>query len=202
MRDGCGLPLLERGNRSVEDEKIIDLYWNRDEQAIVETDRKYGRYCHTIIGRVLPSEEDTEECLNDTWLHTWNAIPPTRPVVLRLFLAKIARSLAFNHYNANTAKMRGGGEVNVVLDELAECVAAPGNVEDQILAEELGKSLDSFLRTLPEREANIFLRRYFFTEPVSDIAKRFGLTENNVMVILSRTRGKIRQYLQKEGLMA
>ena len=185
----------------MEDEKIIDLYWHRDERAIQETDLKYGRYCRTVIGRILPSAEDAEECLNDTWLHTWNAIPPTWPTVLRLFLAKIARSLAFNRYEANTARKRGGGEIDAVLDELAECVAAPGSVEDEILAKDLGRILDAYMRTLPEREAGIFLRRYFYTEPVAEIARRYGLSENNCMVILSRTRGKIRKYLKKEGLI-
>lgn len=183
----------------MEDSQIVALYWQRSPDAIKETENKYGAYCFSIADNILHSKEDAEECVNDTWLKTWNAIPPQRPNKLQLFLAKITRNLSFNRYKAKAAEKRGGGEMPIVLDELAECVAGDTTVEQSYAAKELERCIGAFVRTLPEREGNVFVRRYFFTESVSQIAKRYGLTENHVMVILSRTRKKLKIQLIKEG---
>ena len=185
----------------MDDHQIIDLYWRRDADAISETARKYGAYCFTIARNILHSAGDSEECVNDTWLHAWNAMPPQRPGVLRLFLAKITRSLAFNRFNARSAEKRGGGETALVLDELAECLEGGTDAEAAVEARELEECVRRFARALPGRERNVFVRRYFFTEPIAAIAARCGLTENNVAVILSRTRKKLRLTLTREGYL-
>lgn len=183
----------------MEDSQIIELYFKRKEEAIKETDSKYGSYCFAIADNILHNAEDAEECVSDTWLKAWNAIPPGRPTVLRMFLAKITRNLSFNRFHARNAEKRGGGEVHLVLEELAECIANESDTESEYIAKELEQSIRSFVRELPEREGNVFVRRYFFTEPVAVIAKRYSMTDNHVMVVLSRTRKKLKEHLSKEG---
>lgn len=185
----------------MDDKSIVELYWRRDPEAISETGRKYGSYCYTVADNILHSHEDSEECVNDTWLRAWDSIPPQQPSVLRMFLAKITRSIAFNHYNARTAEKRGGGQVTSVLDELAECIAGSSDVHTEYEAAELCRSINRFAHSLPEKECNIFLRRYFFNDSISEIAKRYRLSENNVMVILSRTRKKLKILLTEEGFI-
>ena len=183
----------------MDDTRIIELYWRKDSQAITETNDKYGAYCFSIADNILHNHEDAEECVNDTWLNAWNAIPPQRPTRLRLFLARITRNLSFNRFHARVAGKRGGGEMTVVLDELAECLASESDVERDYEYQELGRSLHQFVQGLPERDANVFIRRYFFTETMSVIAERYDLTEKNVSVILTRTRKKLKLHLIKEG---
>ena len=183
----------------MEDSKFVELYWQKNENAIKETNSKYGAYCFSIADNILHNKEDSEECVNDTWLNAWNAMPPQKPTKLQMFLAKITRNLSFNCFNARSAEKRGGGEIVLVLDELAECLAGESDVTSEYEAKELGQCIRRFVRSLPERDSNVFVRRYFFTEPVAEIAKKYGLTENNVMVILSRTRTKLKTYLIKEG---
>lgn len=185
----------------LEDSRIIELYWEKNADAISETADKYGAYCFTIADNILHSAEDSEECVNDTWLHAWNAMPPQRPNVFRLFLARITRSISFNRFNARSAEKRGGGEIALVLDELEECVAGMTNIEAEYEAAELEECIRQFVKTLPERDRNVFVRRYFFTEPISEIARRYGLTVNNTTVILSRTRKKLRLKLTEEGYL-
>lgn len=185
----------------MEDSQIVELYWQKSEDAIKETDCKYRGYCFAIANHILCNRQDAEECVNDTWLNTWNAIPPQKPKVLQIFLAKITRNLSFNRFNARSAQKRGSGEIILVLDELAECLSSESDVENEYAAKELGQHIRLFVRALPEKECNVFVRRYFFTDPVREIAKRYRLTENHVMVILSRTRKKLKQYLIKEGFM-
>ncbi len=183
----------------MEDSRIVELYWQRNEDAIKETDGKYGAYCFAIANNILHSKEDSDECVNDTWLNAWNSIPPQKPTRLQIFLGKITRNLSFNRYNSRSAKKRGGGEIVLVLDELAECIACESDVESEYELKELERCINLFVSILPERDCNVFVRRYFFTEPVADIAKRYSLTESNVAVILSRTRKKLKNYLIREG---
>lgn len=185
--------------RIVSDDQIIELYWLRDEKAIDETAGKYGSYCHTIADNILHSQEDAEECVNDTWLQAWRAIPPNRPERLKLFLAKITRNLAFNLYKVKTADKRGGGRMSVVLDELEECISDRSDVETVYLGKELGTIINRFVNQLTERDSNVFVRRYFFTESIAEIAARYRMTENYVSVSLSRTRRRLKQYLEQEG---
>ena len=183
----------------MDDEQILDLYFARDEQALAETDRKYGGYCYSLANGILNSEQDAEETVSDTYLKAWNTIPPHRPGVFKLFLAKITRNLAFSRWRQNTAGKRGGGAMQLVLDELADCICAPVGVEEQYDAKELSRAIRAFLDTLPVREQNIFLRRYFFVEESETIARRYGMKPETVLRTLSRTRTKLKKYLTREG---
>ena len=185
----------------MEDSQIIELYWQKNADAISETSSKYGSYCFAIADHILHSPEDSEECVNDTWLRAWNAMPPQRPGVLRMFLAKITRRLSVNRFHARSAEKRGSGEISLVLDELADCLAGGTDVEAEYEVRELEECIRRFVRGLPERDGNVVVRRYFFTEPVAAIAEQYGLTENNVSVILSRARKKLRLKLAKEGYL-
>lgn len=184
----------------MEDEKILELYRVRSENAIEETAKKYGAYCTTIAANILLSPEDREECVSDTYLRAWNAIPPERPENLRMFLARITRNLAINRHKAMSAQKRNG-EMTAVLEEMEECLTTGITPEDHIQAKELGQAINRFLRTVSKRESNVFLRRYFFSESNTQIAERYGLTAGNVNVILLRTRRKLRDYLVKEGFL-
>lgn len=183
----------------MEDEAILDLYFAREEQAVVETDRKYGGYCFTLANSILDNEEDAEETVNDMYLKTWKSIPPRRPAIFKMFLAKITRNLAFSRWRGYSAAKRGGGEMALVLEELEGCIAAPGSVEDRMDARELAHTIRAFLDTLPAREQDIFLRRYFFVEESDSIAKRYHMKKATVQRSLSRTREKLKTYLKQEG---
>lgn len=186
----------------MEDAQIVELYWRRDETAIRETEGKYGAYCRRVADSILHNAQDTEECVNDTWLRAWNAIPPQRPAALRMFLAKITRNLAFDRFRGQTAGKRGGGETELILEELGECLSTGETSETRLLLRELEGAVNQFVRGLPERECNVFVRRYFFAETAAAIAGRYGLTANHVTVILSRTRRKLKEHLKKEGYLS
>lgn len=184
----------------MEDRAIIDLYWSRDPEAIRRTGEKYGGYCRAVAGNILPDRRDTEECVNDTWLRAWNAMPEDRPNFLAQYLGKITRNLAFSRWRAGRAEKRGGGELPLVLEELSECVSSADTFQ-AVEAAELEAAINRFLRALPERECDVFLRRYWFTEPTADVARRYGMREATVRTSLFRTREKLRRYLEKEGLL-
>ena len=183
----------------MEDSAIVTLYWQRSEQAIAESDTKYGPYCGHIAYGLLQNSEDTQECVSDTWLAAWNAMPPHRPAVLRLFLAKITRNLAFSRWRNLTAQKRGGGELPLVLEELEECVGTGEEVGAALEAKELTRSIGKLLDTLSPLEQNIFLRRYFFLEDAGAIAARYGLRRDSVNQSLCRTRKKLKAHLIQEG---
>lgn len=183
----------------MEDTKIIDLYFARDEQALTETDRKYGRYCFTLADAILKRREDSEEVVNDTYWKAWEAIPPKRPAILKLFLAKITRNLAFTRWRSETAEKRGGSEMEAVLDELEDCIPASGGLEEAMGMKELTLAIRKFLDTQKVREQNIFLRRYFYVEETEAIAARYGMRPDAVRRSLSRTRAKLKTYLMQEG---
>ena len=183
----------------MDDEKIIRLYWDRNEQAIPATADKYGNYCTSIAKNILGNCEDAEECVNDTYLHAWNSIPPHRPNRLSAFLGKIVRNVSFNCYKRNSAYKRGGGQTAMVLDEIAEFVSGTDSVEQEIDRKELIKAIDGFLDSLSFEKKNIFVCRYWYFDRISDIAIRFGMTENHVSVTLSRLRNKLHRYLSERG---
>ncbi len=185
----------------MEDVEIIELYFKRDENAIEETRKKYGGYCHSIANRILENLEDSEECVNDALLFTWNSIPPHRPKFLRMFLARIIRNRALNQIKANTAEKRGSGETALIYEEISEYVSNGRSIESEILAKELGSVINEFVAALSEREGDIFVRRYFFMEPVKNIAKGYGMTPGNVSVTLNRTRKKLKEYLVTKGYL-
>ena len=182
----------------MEDKRIVDLYWMRSESAISETDKKYGKYCRYIAERILESDEDAREVQNDTYLQVWNTVPPERPNSLRAYLGVICRNLSLNRYEASHAQKRGG-EVSLALDELSECIA--DREEQNDVNERLCELLDNFLATLPKRTRRVFLRRYWYASSISEIAKDYGMSENNVTVMLHRTRKALADILQKEGFL-
>lgn len=181
----------------MEDSKIIALYNERDEAAISESEQKYGKFCLVIAENILHNRPDSEECVNDTWLRAWDAIPPALPRSLRAFLGHITRNLAFDRYRKRTSGKRGG-ELTVALDELGECVAQTDSVEREIELRALGEAVDRFLEGLSERDRNIFLCRYYYTCSTAEIAQKFGMKENYLRNLLSRLRGRLRDHLEKE----
>lgn len=140
----------------MEDEQIIALYWKRDDQAISQSDAKYGRYCFSIAQHILENLQDSEECVNDTWLHAWNAMPPHKPNALRMFFAKITRELSFDRFRKRQAQKRGGGEMELVLEELSECIVDESNVEDEAITRELAESVRFFCWIYPKRSEICF----------------------------------------------
>ena len=184
----------------MEDSVIIDLYWKRDEAALVESDRKYGAFCRAIARNILTAPEDAEECVNDTWLRAWNAIPPARPSPLRAFLGRITRNLSLDRFRAGRATKRGGGRMEVLLDELGQCLPAGGSVEGDFDARETAAVITRFLDGLPPVQRQMFLRRYWFGDGVDDIARRFAMREGTVKSGLHRLREKLRRVLEEEGV--
>ena len=185
----------------MEDKEIIKLYFEKDEKAIAETSAKYGAYCKTVAENILKNSEDSEECFNSALLCLWNSVPPQKPENLKIFLAKITRNIAINNLKTRFAEKRGGKEGFAAFEELSEFVQEKAGVEESFEAEELEKSINFFVKNLPEKERNIFIRRYFFFESMKKIGERYGFSENRVSVILFRTRKKLRKYLEKEGLL-
>ena len=185
----------------MEDAQIVELYWRRDPDAIRETDGKYGHYCRTVARNILTDSQDVEECVNDTWMGAWNAMPIQRPVYLAAFLGKITRNLAFNRFKASRAEKRGGGELPLALEELEGCVPTAPSAAQEVEDAELEAAVDRFLHTLSRRDCDVFLRRYYFAEPLADIARRYGLPLGTVKASLFRSREKLRKYLEKEELL-
>lgn len=183
----------------MEDGRIIQMYWDRNQDAIPETSRKYGNYCYSIAKNILRNPQDAEECVNDTWLGAWNAMPDKRPDMLSAFLGKITRNLAFNKYKQTHAEKRGGGEIALVLDELAECVSGKDNVEQEIDRKELAKTINAFLATLPRAKRDVFVCRYWYCQSVKDIARHTGMSETYVSVTLNRLRNGLKTYLKERG---
>lgn len=187
-------------DRNLEDERIIELFWQRSQQAIEQVSQKYGGYCYSIAHRILRSNADAEECVNDTWFRAWHTMPPNRPVFLASFLGQITRRLAFNRWKANRADKRGGGELSFVLEELDECVPTIPSAEQVAEAKELGAIINQFLYTLPKRACNVFIRRYWYAESIAEIAERYHMREGAVKSSLFRSRQKMRAYLEQEGI--
>lgn len=183
----------------MEDNQIVQLYWDRDENAIKYTEQKYGKYCHSIAKNILENSEDAEECVNDTYVSAWNTMPPHKPNILATFLGKITRNIAFNRYKYNKAEKRGGGEIPVILDELGECVAGTDDTEKEMEYRELVNAINAFLESLPKVKRNIFVRRYWYSDSVGSIAKAYGMKENSVSMILKRLRVKLHDYLLERG---
>lgn len=183
----------------MEDIKIIELYFARDERAIFETSEKYGKYCTAIATNILGNAEDSKECVNDTYLSVWNAIPPKRPALFRTFIGKITRNIAFNKFRYGRRNKRGGGECALILDELAECVSDNDTPEIKIERYGLVSEINSFLEHLSEKQRGLFVCRYWYFESIDSIAKRFSMSESNVYTTLSRLREKLRNHLTEGG---
>lgn len=185
----------------MEDERIIGLYFERSEEAIAETARKYGRFCHSISYHILQNHEDAEECVNDAFMGAWKAIPPAHPACLQAFLGKITRNLSINRLKERKARKRGGGQVDLVLSELEECIPAPDNVEQMMVGKSVAESISRYLYSLTEEKRNVFIRRYWYLYSIGEIAGQYGMSENKVALMLLRMRKGLRNHLEKEGIM-
>ena len=178
----------------IEDEKIIDLFFNRSEKAIQELDIKYGKVCHKLSYNILNNKQDAEECVNDAYLGAWNAIPPTRPNPLLSYIVKIVRNISLKIYWRKEAAKRSG-HYTIALEEIEGYIADQKTVEDEIEARELARIIEEFLDTLTVENRVIFMRRYWFADSYKDIAEFVGLSEKNISVRLTRIREKMKQYL-------
>ena len=179
----------------MEDNQIVDLYWERSEAAITETDKKYGRYCHYIAYQILSDDSDAEEIVNDTYLKTWNTVPPNRPDPLKAYVGMISNQLALNRYDEKTAQKRGGGHMPLIYHELDECIADVDESEDIALRD----ALNRFIWSLPKKTRNIFVRRYWYASSMAEIAQDYGMKENAVAMLMFRTRQKLKEFLKEEG---
>ncbi len=181
----------------MEDSKIIELFWKRDEAAIEESNKKYGKYCRTIAYNILRSTNDSDECVNDTWHNAWRTIPPEKPNKLQYFFGRITRNLALDRYSYNKAQKRNS-DLESAIEEYYECIPnGEFSIEDEVI---LKKLINEFLESLDSRARIIFLRRYWYALSVQEIAKKMGMSESHVSVILHRTRNRFKDYLKKEGI--
>jgi len=185
----------------MEDSQIIDLYWERSETAIGETSKKYSRYCLTISFNILHNNEDAEECVNDTYLNAWNAMPPKRPNCLATFLGKITRNLSLNKFKMYTAEKRGFGQTEIALSELGEAVPSVSSVEQAIEEKELVETLNLFLENLPKQKRILFMQRYWYLMPIKAIAEQVGKSDSQVKSALFRIRNELKLHLEKEGVL-
>lgn len=184
----------------MDDRAIVELYHRREERAIAETDKKYGGLCRSIALRLLGVREDAEECVNDTWLHAWNAMPPQRPGILSAFFGKLTRNLSLDRWRRLKAAKRGGNQVEVALHELEDCLPDRRSPDEALEAGETAALISAFLRRYPEADRALFVRRYFHLEPLEELADRFGLSVGQVKSRLHRMRAKLRMELEKEGV--
>lgn len=182
------------------DREIVDLYWKRDESAIQESDKKHGKYCYFIAFNILDNNEDSEECVNDTYTKAWNAIPPKKPDKLSVFLGKITRNTALDMIEKKSAKKRGESTYTLVIDELHDCIPSNNSTEKEAENSQLAEFLNTFLENLSEENRIIFLQRYWYIMSVKEIAKNNQFTESKVKMSLMRTREKLREFLEKEGV--
>ncbi len=184
----------------MEDKAIVDLYWDRNESAISETQNKYEKYLLKVAYNVLSNSEDSNEAVNDTYLHAWNSMPDNRPSILSTYLAKITRRVSIDAYRRKTAEKRGGSEYELSLQELMDSGFEPGTeVENESELEDLGKLISEYLKTISPEMRQVFIRRYFHMDSVNDICANFGFSSSKVKSMLMRARNGLAQYLKKEG---
>lgn len=184
----------------MQDSEIVALYWQRDERAIRETQDQYGRYLGRIARNILADARDSEECVNDTYLKAWQAMPPHRPSVLRSFLGRLTRQLAIDRFRRGASQKRRGSQYALALDELAEC-AGPDTTAQSADLRALGRAIQVYLDTLPPAARNAFVCRYYYADAIREIAQALGMTEGAVKTQLCRTRAGLRGHLQKEGFI-
>ncbi len=183
----------------MEDEAIVSLYWKRSEQAINETEQKYGGFCYSIAYHILHNAEDASESVNDTYLEAWNSMPPHKPNSLAAFLGRITRRLSVDRWRSSHAEKRGGGEYPLLLDELSECIPSKSSVEQQVELKELAETVNCFLRGLSDEKQQVFLRRYWYGDSMEELATKFGFTVIKVKSMLFHIRENLREHLKKEG---
>lgn len=183
----------------MEDHEIIQRFWERDETAVRESSQKFGSYCRSIARGILKNHEDSEDCLNEALMRAWEAIPPKKPSSLCTFLGRITKNIALDRLKRSSAEKRGGGELALVYDELAEIVSDGIGVEGTLERKEMMSAVSRFLRGSSEVNRRAFVLRYWYCRSVRDVAAELGLKEENTYVMLSRMREKLRNYLRKEG---
>ncbi|MDD3692277.1 MAG: sigma-70 family RNA polymerase sigma factor [Oscillospiraceae bacterium] len=184
----------------MEDEKILDLYWMRSESAILQTAKKYGHYCFAIAKNILQNNEDAKECENDTYLKTWESIPPQRPNQFRAFLGKITRNLSLNKYKEQRTKKRGGDRIDLLLSELEDCIPSSSCVEGECEAKHIVETINSFMLSLNCESRKVFVRRYWYGDSIKEVAIYFQMSHSKAKSILFRTRKALRTHLEKEGV--
>lgn len=185
----------------MDDKKIIEFYFARSQEALHAVSEKYGAYCRAIAWNILGSDQDADECVNDTWLRSWEAIPPQRPNHLSVFLGRITRNLALNRWTAHKAKKRGAGEVPLALVELEECVPGGEGPEEALDEKVLTEAIAAYLCTQPMLRRMVFIRRYWYFNTVPVIAKQLSMAEGTVKSTLHRMRRELKEYLEKEGIV-
>lgn len=185
----------------MDDQKIVMLFWERNEQGLLEAKSKYGNYCRSIAYNILRNMQDAEECESDTYLAAWNVIPPQQPTLLGAFLGRIVRNLSLKKLRSNTAAKRGGNEAILSLEELGNCIPSGKSFDEALQAQELADTISAFLHTLSEAECKIFVLRYWYCASIKEIADRFGFTQSKVKMMLLRTRTQLREHLIKEGIL-
>lgn len=183
----------------MDDKAIVDLYWNRNEQAIEATAGKYGSYCNSIALRIVENVSDAEECVNDTYQAAWTSIPPNRPAILSTYLGKLTRRICLKVLRKRDAQKRGNGEIALSLEELHECTPSDFKVDDTVGFKELIATINRFLSQLPISERRVFVLRYWHAYPIDVICERLGYSKSKVESMLHRTRSKLRKQLIKEG---
>jgi len=184
----------------MDDMKIVNLYWARSERAIEETEQKYGKYCRTISYNILANTADAEECVNDTWMQAWNSMPSNRPSRLAPYLGKLTRWLSLSRLRENNSLRRGGGEMPLILDELAETLDSGVDTAQELEIRELNRALRRMVEELEKDERDVFLGRYWYAASVKEIAEKCGFSESKVKTMLHRTRNKLLRQLKGEGL--
>ena len=184
----------------MDDRRIVELFLERSEEAILETDIKYGRYCHKIAFNVLGNDEDSEECVNDAYMRAWGSIPPNEPDSMASYIGRITRNLALDKLRQKQSDKRGNGEVPVVLDELAECVSGHDELERRQDSAEIAAAIDSFLNELNSVERGVFMRRYWMMEPIADVANRYDISVSKTTTMLFRLRNRLKKHFMNEGI--
>jgi len=187
--------------RALTDGELIDLYFQRSQTAIEETERQYGTYCLAIAMNILRNKEDAAECVNDTYFNVWNAIPPARPEIFSSFIARITRNLALDKYKSRTTKKRGGNSTTLLLSELTDCIPSTANVEDEVEVNVLAQTIEEFLATVKKEDMAYFVCRYWYSYSVKEVAKKFNVSVGKVKMSLLRTRNKLKIYLEKEDII-
>lgn len=183
----------------MDDKKIVCMFFERNESALREVSRKYGAYCTSIAQNILHNNEDAEECVNDTYMHVWNSIPPNKPTALGAFLGRITKNLALNRLESLQCEKRGGKDITVPFEELDEFISGNASVEGECELNEIVEEINAFLETLPAKKRMIFVARYWQCEKLSEIAECFGMAESSVASSLSRTCKKLKDYLIRKG---
>jgi len=183
----------------VRDDIIVNLFWDRQEDALAKTQEAYGAYCLQIAGRILGNPEDARECVNDAYIAAWNSIPPNRPENLKTYLGKLTRRISMKRWRSRDAQKRGSGEIALSLEELGDCIPSGILLEEQLVGKELTETINGFLEQLPKQQRQVFVLRYWYGCSIQEISSKFGFSKSKVESMLHRTRNKLRETLREEG---